>query len=371
MHNTIESQSRIIKKPDWSYEVAKSVKRYLVQGCARLSVVEATSLTEALEQLLVTGYKICPPTFIMGNLYMPLDHVIKIQNVMADAVETPWVFGTSWGVPMHQWLKLLSLGVVVKTFLPMDVWFEGDNIESPAFKSAPLDLSQVLDYSKITNSLQFVGTAMSACELRCLAAKDTCDVSTFLQVTSILMYPHLADSDASSPLQGNVSVLMPLCESVSPTDVQKLHEALLQPTKARYFIAKSDKFARFLPNFGQSLVLFGSFQEILTGLSRVPDDMVADVRDIYHHGETSKYGALQVSGFNASMLLKMIQASRKCTLEPATLGFVRQSRDLYAIKTLADLRFMVAALVQEDHIREDVVASRVALVELQKPKSIF
>jgi BTB/POZ domain len=111
-HNTVESASRIIRKPDWSYEVAKHVIEYLLHKTCRVSVEHGADVLAALDQAQLSGVRMRPPHFIQEGFGNEQAHVISMPRIMRHAIKLPLEFQIAHRMEKDRWLKLLSIGVV-------------------------------------------------------------------------------------------------------------------------------------------------------------------------------------------------------------------------------------------------------------------
>jgi hypothetical protein len=123
-HNTKESQTRVVQKPDWTSQTASYVIRLLASNASYVPLKHAYDVVVAFDQLLVTEYEVCYPRFVTGDGHLRKDDLMRVQQTLNTEVQLLWTVDVSDAMQADLWIKLLSVGCVVLDRSQSDVPFK-------------------------------------------------------------------------------------------------------------------------------------------------------------------------------------------------------------------------------------------------------
>jgi len=332
-HGTSESKSRTLVKPDWSIETARGLVELLLNEKVDVENISyAKNLLIAADQLLIPlAWR--PTNF--ESLQVTADYLLPLSDNAPHFVLT-----TAPGIAINGvlWKTLTSKGVTV-TKLPLSFVYESERPKSTLRRdlrhskvSEDSELQRLLAFATNFKSENFENSGSRSQQELLVFFATNCSLAKALHVLGSLLY-----RTPSIPYQKTVysevfRIFFPAAISLfGDAIVNKI--AKLSGARGYNHTGNSQGYycgGKYCPTF------IGTWDQLYKALGSVPSRLLID---------NGQYCSLQVTEPSLETLEHLVHASYACVANPGTLGVDFGSNAFYAVKTVADMKLLLASLL--------------------------
>ncbi len=384
-HGTRGAEERVILKPDWASSTAKQLVQLLTTG--QMSAQEVKScdreswhlLQEAAQQILL-NISLRVPDFVddrhrVGILnHAQTDLLFNvIEQLNGPKVELNFPSSLSDGVgtgckpiSVDNWLTLLEQGFAIKKSDEPASFFQVVAETSPPPQEAgephpeldgllsSLDLDLALSSPMTHEERQYQLQAYSS----------TSSIGTMLNTMCQMLHRHRSVPDVRAYSKEEFSLRLPcglaLIKSLKSLSKRGLKVKVHRGNTLGYYLGGSN-------NLGCCPTVYGNLQKIQAFLNVIPEEMM---RPVVTGNSSFISCSLKVCAPSSETLDRLVKATGACKDNPNTLGVDVRSNAFFAVKSVSDMRLLLAAMIDGGGSVDngDVVPT---LFILGYPKGVF
>ncbi len=402
-HGTREAEDRVILKPDWASSTAKQIVQLLATGKIALTVRprsrrerEFFLLTEAARQLLLNisfratvdeGRQVDNLNLTQVESFVNLCEILTVDaqitlnrssSTCVRSIDDEQLEGPKVEMEFQNSLGCLSLKTGKEHFI-LDNWqtFIGRGLtikkRDESSSSAPVSETNPPEESDSLGQFRhfFSGlrlTKETRYHLQSYSA--TKSIGTMLNTMCQILHQHNAVADVRAYSKEEFSLRLP-CRHIYQRALEKIADSC-RSVSVRIHTGNSPGYY-----LGGSLLsnspcptIIGNLQQIQAFLSVVPEKMMQTHRSRSTGDSSTKWCSLRVCAPSSKTLDRLFKAVGACQANPNTLGVDVRSKAFFAVKSVSDMKLLLAAMIDGGGSVEngDVVPT---LVILEQPKGIF
>jgi len=402
-HGTREAEERVILKPDWASSTAKQLVQLLTTGNITVRSRERESiflLEEAAQQVLLNISFHVPAFVAKGphasilnrtqvgsflNLCKLLNRTADIQitftrcsgtcvrSITEEQLSGPEVevefppdllkiSTVDKSVSVDGWLTLLAQGIVIK--------------ESDESSSSSQVISETSppeeQLSRLARILRISRSAAKETRYHLQAFTSATSIGTVLNAMCQILHRHRAESaDVRVYSQEEFSLRLP-CRFVLEKALEKTANSLSRHG-LKVYLHQGNRLGYFLggsSSFNLCPTITGTLPQIQAVLSVIPEEWMQtyskSTRD-----SALKWCSLRVCAPRVETLDRLAIAVGACKNNPNTLGVDVRSKAFFAVKSVNDMKLLLAAMINGGGVGEDSADKVPTLLILEQPKGIF
>jgi hypothetical protein len=367
-HNTVESASRIIRKPDWSYEVAKHVMEYFCNGGTMIPYERLTDFRYASSQILIEAMTFSGRNLTLNSHQLQWIDVATTGDIVRRGSKLPLTINISKRIEYNRLRALLVSGIAI-----VDLEYPWVCVHNPRASSISNDIE--LPYSPWLHHKRDTGfvkkqskTQFASLQLYSSWPSCTKDEFEFI-LEELVICPSMIYMMDDYPLAEAYILLVMNAASVS-----KGLQNLLKEIGYSSYEWESGSIIKhhIYPHAqGRKLQLFGTFRRLHKVLSELDRELIADCASRTDDGERYKGASMCIRICKMKYMMQLVQVSGSCTRHPNTLGFLPDYADVYAIKSIDDIVQMLQCLMQGVVVPDDIHTKKMTFVELTGPTGVF
>eukprot|EP00985_Skeletonema_marinoi_P000911 scaffold368_cov137-Skeletonema_marinoi.AAC.2 len=384
-HGTREAEERVILKPDWASSTVKQLVQILTTGKTFAYSRERESfylLEEAAQQILLNILFRAPAFVAKGQhagflnrtqIDLLLNTTEQLNGPKVEVEFEPYVvYGIGNGnkpISIDDWLTLLNQGIAIKKSDELASSFEVVSETSPP--EEPSFLNDFFGSLSLANMRTQGPPAAKAKRYHLQASSSTVSIGKMLNVMCQILHRHRAVSDVRVNSQEEFSLRLP-CNGVSGIALERSIKLLSSPG-LKVKLHKGNSLGYFLGgsnSFSACPTITGTLPQIQAVLSVIPEDMMETYSGSAGNSAL-KWCSLRVSAPCVETLDRLVRAVGACQDNPDTLGVDVRSKAFFAVKSVSDMKLLLAAMINGGSDGEDGADKVPTLLILEQPKGIF
>ncbi|KAK3236131.1 hypothetical protein CYMTET_53708 [Cymbomonas tetramitiformis] len=389
-HDTTEAEHRIISKLDWTTDTTSQLVKLLTTPPAtdvKIPLTDLADLAQAADQLLI-DLEVVPPNFSGDNRKSDHHTPAITPEAFLSRVAGDWALPAVWNFELanhcaydiyQAWPKFLAHGIIVLETPEDDVLVSvfvrrplrpNDNNEDG--KSRQLD-SLLIDITMSIGMLPF-GTNHRL-ELR--LCSNVLSIGESVLATRVI----LSDAQKTSMRNGKTFVSEEFSLRIPCWRRSFMTNRLIDELKARYgvraYVHNKNSLGYYLDGGQESCpTFFGNAAQLSAVLQVFPESLMCDtlVSPTFHVNRKGARCALRVCAPTSESLTWLMSAVTKCIDNPLTLGLDISANAYFAVKTVPDMKLLLADLassIAEARAMGSSLLQSIKIIELNYPKGVF
>jgi BTB/POZ domain len=361
-HNTKESDTRTIGKPDWTSETARLVINYLINDTVEVATNNLQELTMALDQLLVYEYRTVNfmrvdqmRNYLYGDGYKNMQ---RIRSRFENSIQSPWGLQFRPGISSGMWHHLYYQSIMLGgQSLYLSVLYKtGDSSSSG---------SSIGDKCTIDLAEKKPGQGVGPLYVYSLSRKDAADsilevIRSLCKLSFYQQFRYLGQSKQVIELHIN--------REVTGADLQSLKDDLLiRSGCVCSSIEKLQSISCEDIDHGFCMTLSGTFQQLYDGLSVIDEDMIEAYKCRSNDNLIYKRGLLIVCTPTSTTTALLVEACGTCIDDPNTLGFNVPSESIVALKSVSDIKLMLQYMCHHSEAQDSTLEKPFVFTEEFNP----
>jgi hypothetical protein len=338
LHNTVESYTRTINKPDWSSETVNHLVHFLITGSTSVPVDSAEHVSSALDQVLCLDYRMCRLiclSFFRSDT-LSQGRKMRIINSIDNGVKHPWTIQFRRQFKQDRWFYLSNRGVILIKEQPRLVDFsECKRLLRNSEIECPHEVDIIEQWGTVNNTPLSIYTLSTQVSSNLLLF-----ILDGLRSSGQSGKPYRCWRDRKKMIEIHVK------QEFTEFRKSALYERLSTVKGCQVYHTRDTIFHYFLQG-GSCLTLVGSFRCLHECLSMIDnDELVSDCKQEPEIGGTPKLSYLILGRPTSCELSHMMDACSACNYLPNTLSFHVESTSVVAEKPIEDIRLMLQLLSQ-------------------------